>query len=311
MAEPGARPLTLETLRGWPLPSPATGGDKEAKGRALIIAGSRRLGGVAALCATAALRAGAGKVTIATAQSTAGLTAIAMPECKVIGLPESGLGMRASPELAELGQFNSVLIGCGMEDEASVLQLVRDAVPRLRYQHLILDAYAMGAVAGLQTGGPTDERATLITPHPGEMAHLRNIDKDLVLQNALAQASSAATGYGALVALKSAHTYLASPSGEAWHYDGSGHLGLGVSGSGDVLAGLITGFAARSSNLMQAAAWGVVMHGQAASRLEQRTGSTGYLARELAAEVPPLLTGLSGGAPGDAENHWKRLENLQ
>jgi NAD(P)H-hydrate repair Nnr-like enzyme with NAD(P)H-hydrate dehydratase domain len=81
---------------------------------------------------------------------------------------------------------------------------------------------------------------------------------------------------------------IATPQGRAWRFDG-GSPGLATSGSGDVLAGLMGGFAARGMPPEQAAAWAVVAHARAGRNLGRRVGPLGYLARELAAEVPGVI----------------------
>lgn len=86
---------------------------------------------------------------------------------------------------------------------------------------------------------------------------------------------------------------IVSPEGERWQHEG-GNVGLATSGSGDVLAGIIAGLAARGATLAQAAGWGVVLHAQAGERLAARMGRLGYLARELADEVPALLEQAAG-----------------
>jgi NAD(P)H-hydrate repair Nnr-like enzyme with NAD(P)H-hydrate dehydratase domain len=91
-----------------------------------------------------------------------------------------------------------------------------------------------------------------------------------------------------VVALKGATTVLATPDGKLWQHQG-GNAGLAISGSGDTLAGIIVGLLARGASLEQAAAWGVVLHAAAGEQLALRCGPLGYLARELAAEVPALL----------------------
>jgi len=90
------------------------------------------------------------------------------------------------------------------------------------------------------------------------------------------------------VVMKGPLTYVVAPSGQAWRNEGGGP-GLGTSGSGDVLAGLIAGFAARGASALDAALWGVWVHGQAGARLAGSVGSLGFLARELGAEVPAIL----------------------
>ena len=81
---------------------------------------------------------------------------------------------------------------------------------------------------------------------------------------------------------------IASPDGAAWIHEG-GNAGLAMSGSGDTLAGIVAGLVARRVTLEQAAAWGVALHARAGEMLAERVGPLGYLARELAAEIPGLL----------------------
>jgi NAD(P)H-hydrate repair Nnr-like enzyme with NAD(P)H-hydrate dehydratase domain len=94
------------------------------------------------------------------------------------------------------------------------------------------------------------------------------------------------------VALKGALTVIAAPSGMQWCHRG-GNSGLAISGSGDVLAGLIAGLAARGASLEQAAAWGVALHAMAGEQLALKHGPLGYLAREISGEIPALLRALT------------------
>ena len=113
-----------ECLRRWPLPQPDADGDKEERGRVLIIAGSREMPGAVILAANAALNAGAGKLTVATAASVAGLVATAIPEARVIELAETeagGIDQSAVERVRELlPHVDAVLIGPGMQDEPAV-----------------------------------------------------------------------------------------------------------------------------------------------------------------------------------------------
>jgi ADP-dependent NAD(P)H-hydrate dehydratase len=94
------------------------------------------------------------------------------------------------------------------------------------------------------------------------------------------------------VALNGATTVIAAPGGALWQHQG-GNIGLAISGSGDTLAGIIAGLAARGATLEQAAAWGVALHASAGEQLSLRFGVLGYLAREISAEVPALLRTLA------------------
>ncbi len=92
-----------------------------------------------------------------------------------------------------------------------------------------------------------------------------------------------------MIALKGARTVIAAPDGTLWQHKGAGNIGLAISGSGDVLAGIIAGLLARGAAPEQAACWGVALHARAGDRLAERLGTLGYLAREISMEVPALL----------------------
>jgi hydroxyethylthiazole kinase-like uncharacterized protein yjeF len=138
----------------------------------------------------------------------------------------------------------------------------------------------------------------VITPHAGEMATILGMDKGEVERDPLAIARRAADELGAVVALKGPETFIASPEGEAYCYS-SGNVGLATSGSGDVLAGIVGGLLARGADPLRAAAWAVYLHGEAGNALAATMGRIGFLARELADEIPPILQRL-GEAPRHA-----------
>ncbi|MDQ3058884.1 MAG: NAD(P)H-hydrate dehydratase [Pseudomonadota bacterium] len=290
------RELDTLTLRGWPLPAADDGADKEDRGQVLVVAGSREIPGAAMLAATAALRAGAGKLTIATAHSVAPGLALAMPEARVIALPESAQGGLAAAGAALLhavaGDCSAALIGPGLLDGPGSADFVLALLAQLKNTPVILDALAMDAALHAQRF----EQPLLLTPHAGEMAHLSGRSKDEVQADPLALAQAMARKRNAVVALKGALTFIVSPEGAAWRHV-SATPGLGTSGSGDVLAGIMAGLAARGAPLVQAAAWGVVLHALAGRRLARRHGRLGFLARELPAQIPSVMHGI-GAAPG-------------
>lgn len=293
----GDAPVRLdgEALRSWPLPPLDDGADKEARGRVLVIAGSREVAGAALLAATAALRVGAGKLVLATAASVATALAIAMPEARVIALPETsagGLDPDGAPALEPVVRAaRAVLVGPGMVDPAASTDLVARLMPWLRGRAVVLDAQAMDAVMRLRRF----DEPLLLTPHAGEMAHLSGARKEHVLAEPLRAAREAAARWNAVVALKGPQTVIARPDGGAWLHEG-GNAGLATSGSGDTLAGAIAGLAARGAPLEQACAWGVVLHARAGEQLAERLGPVGYLARELPLEMLAVLRGLEAQA---------------
>ncbi len=286
-------------LRGWALPMPGDGGDKEERGSLLVVGGSRQMPGAVILAATAAMRAGAGKLAIATGNSVAQLVALAIPESRVVGLPETDDGGIATAGAAALesmqGKVDAVLIGPGMLDEPAICDFVHALLPMLEGVPVILDAAAMGVVCNADAGGAgflgRYGAQVLLTPHAGEMAHLSGASKEDVAKAPDAMARRMAQRWQAMVALKGPITYIAAPDGRLWKHEG-GNVGLAASGSGDTLAGIIVGLAARGAALEQAGAWGVALHARAGDRLAERSGPLGYLTRDLAAEVPLLMHAL-------------------
>lgn len=276
------QPLDSALLRSMPLP-PGDGG-KDARGRVLIAGGGPQMPGAVLLAGEAAVRAGAGKLQLAVAASAAPALGVAVPEARVIALPErdEALADDAHEALkAHLTQCDALLLGPGlMADGEPLARAVLEGAGPLA---LMLDA---GALGGLSPG--VARTPLILTPHAGEMARLLDVSRGVVEADPLVAARRAADRFGAVVAMKGASTYVVEPGGRATMYAGGGP-GLGVSGSGDVLAGVIVGLLARGVDPYAATAWGVWLHGEAGRRLAERIGPLGFLARELARELPALL----------------------
>jgi ADP-dependent NAD(P)H-hydrate dehydratase len=128
----------------------------------------------------------------------------------------------------------------------------------------------------------------VLTPHAGEMAALCDCSKDEVLADPLGMARTAARRLKAVVIMKGAVTFIVSPDGAAWRHEG-GPPGLGVSGSGDVLAGVVGGLLARGAAPLEAALWGVRLHAAAGVRLSRDIGPLGFLASEIVDVLPGVL----------------------
>jgi ADP-dependent NAD(P)H-hydrate dehydratase len=284
--------IDARLLREWPLPEPGAFADKEERGSLLIVAGSRETPGAASLAAIAALRAGAGKLTVATVASMASGFALAHPEARIVALPETEAGGIAPEGLAKieslLGQVDAVLIGPGLMDTTATRGFARRVVKRATRAAIVLDALAMDLILDVRRF----DRPLLLTPHAGEMAHLFGLSKEQITGDPERYAREAALRWNAVVALKGASTFVAAPDGGCWCHV-STHVGLATSGSGDALAGIIAGLATRGAPLAQAAAWGVALHSRAGRALAERVGPIGYLASELAAEVPRLMQRLA------------------
>jgi len=282
-------PLTRATLEAFPLPAVEDGG-KETKGRILVVAGCRSMPGAALLAATAAMRAGAGKLRIATVATIAPHVAAAMPEAMVVGFAEDdegGFAPSATEQIVEQAEsVDAVVAGPGMAGnsacEAMAAGLIRTGAK------LALDA------ALLRKLSPTDGRRAdpgglpILLPHAGELAWLLDRDKTDVQADPLGSGLDAARRYSANVLVKGVTSHVVTPDGRAWRFTG-GAPGLGVSGSGDVLAGVVGGLLARGADPITALLWSVLLHGEAGESLSEKIGPVGFLARELPGQIPALL----------------------
>jgi hydroxyethylthiazole kinase-like uncharacterized protein yjeF len=293
-------------LRSWPLPRPNGESDKNSRGRVLAVAGGAGSPGAAILTGVAALRAGAGKLQIAAPARVAAPLAIAMPEARVLGVAETDAGdiaAAAADDIAALAaRCDAVVAGPGQADEAAA-GAVALRLLTLDGPALLLDAAAMTGLAREAEQVRRASNRLVVTPHAGEMAALLGVEIAAVRAEPLVAGRRAAAVLQAVVVMKGAETFVVSPDGAAWRH-AFGPPGLGVGGSGDVLAGIIAGLLARGAAPVQAAVWAVFVHAQAGLRLSRRIAPLGFLAREILDEVAPLLGALeaqsAAGSPAAA-----------
>jgi len=279
-------------LQEWPLPRPSGDSDKEGRGSVLVVGGEVSLPGAVVLAGIAALRAGAGKLQIATCRSIAPLVGVTVPEALAIGLDETRAGNISSTAVRQLrplvDKADAILIGPGMTGNEDERRFVIDLLAACNDVQAVIDAGALDALADFPSAIHKFNGKAVITPHAGEMARLTETTPDSVTQNPERTASDVSTTLNAVVALKGARTFIASPDGDLFCYE-AGDVGLATSGSGDTLAGVIAGLVARGASPLHAALWGVFLHGSAGNRLAKRIGRIGYLARELLDEIPPIM----------------------
>lgn len=286
------RPLDRDTLRDFPLPRHGDAGDKEDRGRVLIVAGSRELAGAAWLAGHAGLRAGAGKLQIATAAGIALHLGVAIPEARVIGLEETEEGCLApsgiEPVLKWAKDAQALMIGCGLQHGApldAMLDALLDSGLRLP---LVLDAAVLGSLPPRAEKLRRWKGGAVLLPHAREMARLLECEAEEVEADPLAAARRAAETYGCVAAIKGQYSFLVDAEGRAFRFEGGG-VGLATSGSGDTLAGIVGGLAARGADPLTAALWGIYLHGEAGRQLAREVGRIGFLARELLDRIPALL----------------------
>jgi ADP-dependent NAD(P)H-hydrate dehydratase len=284
-----AAKLDRHALEQHPLP-PVIDGGKETKGRILIVAGSRSVPGAALLSAIAAMRAGAGKLKIATVESAAMALGVAMPEAMVIGIPEAndgGFAGGAVDQIADLAhEVDAVVAGPGVKRSAMCKRLA----------DVLLESKAAIAldVALLEALEPLHERelgrrtTPVLLPNANELASLLDCEPRHIEDDPVGCGHRAAQLYRSVVLVKGVTSHVVTPQGECWTY-GGGAPGLGVSGSGDVLAGIVGGLLARGAEPLNALLWAVWLHGEAGARLAERIAPIGFLAREIADEIPSLM----------------------
>lgn len=277
---PPAETVTPQVLRGWALPEVDDGGDKNARGTVLVVGGSASTPGALLLTGLAALRTGAGKLQMITVEATSVALAVAVPEAGVTGIGADPLGTDAADEVVRRSErASSLILGPGLMDKDAALGLLRAVLPRLEDTPVVLDGLALTALA--REPGLLEGVTAVLTPNAGELAALLDGSGAEELDAALEVASR----YAAVV---SSPGWVAAPDGRTWCVEAGG-IGLGTSGSGDVLAGLVGGVLARGASAEQAAAWGQYLHSAAGDLLTARIGRVGFLARELLDEVPVVL----------------------
>ncbi|WP_375423491.1 NAD(P)H-hydrate dehydratase [uncultured Friedmanniella sp.] len=289
---PTGQEVTPSLLRRWGLP--AAGESKYGRGQVLIVGGAATTPGAVQLAGLAALRMGAGHLTMAVAASAAVPMAVATPEAGVIGLPQNERGSVLGADLRaiadDLSSADVVTVGVGLDDPEETAVLLRTLVPQLGEETwLVLDAYALGVLPGLDDEVLAPVRGRLVlTPNSSEAARL--LDRELAEGTAERQAdvSEIARRYGAVVSCSGA---VANADGEVWQVS-AGNGGLATSGSGDVQVGAVSGLLGRAGDADQAAVWGTHVHAAAGDRLAARVGALGFLARELLTELPVVLSEL-------------------
>ena len=270
------------------LPARPAVGHKGTFGHLLLVAGSRGKSGAAVLAAEAALRSGAGLVTVAAPASLQTTLAIKLTEAMTAPLDEvdGALAGTALAQIAALWQDKKVLaLGPGLGRSAATAALVRLVIQDCPLP-LVLDADALFALAGhceLLALRPVG--TTILTPHPGEMAHLLGVSIGEIEADRVGTARRFAEELGVVLVLKGARTVIAAPDGGIL-INPTGHAGMATGGMGDLLTGIIAALLCQGAPPLAAAAAGVWLHGSSGDRLRSRFGEAGLLASDLLAEIP-------------------------
>ena len=288
--------ITSEWARSA-LPARPNSANKGTFGRVLAVVGSENYIGAAYLACMGAARVGAGIVTLSTARSLQPTLASKLTEITYAPLPESAKGTlsekAASAILSILPYYKVMLMGCGIGQHAHTKDFVKDIIEGLppKPSILVLDADALNILSEIQGWWEKLPETTILTPHAGEMARLTGNTIEEVQSNRLDICRRAAMDWGKVVVLKGAFTVVADPRGYA-RVSSAANAGLATAGTGDVLAGAITGLAAQSIPLFDAAALGVYLHAVAGDLARSEMGDAGMLANDLLPLLPRVIKGL-------------------
>jgi len=280
------RPSPVVPVADLPrLPPRAADAHKGTFGRVLVVAGSRGMSGAAVLCASAALRGGAGLVRLALPASLLPIAAAANPCYMTAPLPEDAHGQLAAAggELLELVRASTVAaLGPGLGRGDEVGQVV-GAVLEHTGPPLVLDADALHALIPRLALLARQQRPLVLTPHPGEFAALTGAGVPEPEQRQ-EQALRFAATHGVVLVLKGHRTVITD--GRRLALNSTGNPGMATGGSGDVLTGLIAALLAQGLEAFAAAQLGVYLHGLAGDLACAELGEVGLIASDLLHYLP-------------------------
>ena len=289
----------FELLEGWRLADLLPPRDPESHkgtyGHLLVVAGAAGTLGAALLATRAAVRCGAGLVTLGVCESLAGLADASSLESMTLALPETDEGRlarsAAAVVLGACASRDALALGSGTGAMGETGEAVRQIVLQARLP-LVLDADGINVFAGegAELAGRTVP--TVLTPHPGEIGRLLDRPVPRSPDERRDAALEAARLTGAVVVLKGHQTLVAGPEGEL-AVNPTGNPGLATGGSGDVLTGVIGALLARGLEAFDAACLGAYAHGAAGDRVAEEQGEEGLVAGDLVKALPEVLRDLA------------------
>jgi ADP-dependent NAD(P)H-hydrate dehydratase len=276
-----------------PLPARAADSHKGSFGRVLVVAGSRGMSGAAVLCASAALRSGAGLVRLAVPREIQAIVASSNPCYTTACLPQDDHGRlddTAEPELMELVLANDVVAaGPGLGHSASISRLIQ-ALLRWSTVPLVLDADALNNLQGHLPALSQSTAPRILTPHPGEFARLLQIEVAEVKARRQELAVQFAAEHGVVLVLKGNGTLVTD--GQKLYRNTSGNPGMATGGTGDVLTGLIAALVGQGLMPFTAAQLGVYLHGLAGDLARNVLGEVSLTAADLLDYLPRAFLSL-------------------
>jgi len=260
-------------------------------GKVVVVAGSRGYTGAAALCAEAALRAGAGLVYLAVPESLLPAMEAKLTEVIKLGLPDvdGALARGALEKILEFSQDKDVLVvGPGLGRHPQTVKTVHQLIVQAS-KLLVVDADGLNALGTAAEKLLAQRTApTVLTPHPGELSRLIAKSVDEIEADRVGIARETAKQLHSVVVLKGVPTVIATPDGEVF-INSTGNSGLASGGSGDVLTGCLGGLLAQGLDSITASVCAVYLHGRAADLLKPELGERGMIAGDVLRALPRAL----------------------
>jgi ADP-dependent NAD(P)H-hydrate dehydratase / NAD(P)H-hydrate epimerase len=260
-------------------------------GHLLVLAGSVGKTGAAAMACEAALRMGAGLVTLGIPRSLNPIMEVKLTEAMTEPLPETSkqtLSLKAlGPILRLCEKKKAVILGPGLGTTKETQQLILKLVKTLDLP-LILDADALTALATSPQTLPSKNPSLILTPHPGEMARLIGSTVKEVQNDRIGVSRSFSQGSNAFLVMKGYRTLIATPRKEIF-INPTGNPGMATGGTGDVLTGMIGGLISQGEDILTALRVAVYLHGLAGDRVAREKGEKSLVATDLIEQIPQLL----------------------
>lgn len=265
--------------------------NKGTFGKVLIIAGSESYVGAPYLAAAAAYRVGAGLVTLATTSTVQNIVGKKLPEVTFLILPEENgsIGSDSYEIIADrLKEYDVMLAGPGLGQSHSVVEFIGRLLKIKTLPQMVIDGDGLSIISNMNEWWKELDRDVVLTPHPGEMSRLTGLSIDEIQKDRVNITQKFAREWEKAVVLKGANTIIASPGGEIMESQFI-NPGLATAGTGDVLAGIISGMLAQGLTAFDAACVGVYIHGLAGEKIKEKIGNAGVLASDLLPILPLII----------------------
>lgn len=306
---PSKKYLLTEAIVQDLLPLRKGNAHKGDAGRVTVAAGSPGYTGAAALAAAGAVKAGAGLVSLLAPLSCRDILSIKLTEVMVHGLLERMPGIlgggAVSDIVAKANAGDVLAIGPGLGTAENTQDVIREVIKKTEVP-MVIDADALTALKGHLEILQENTAPKVLTPHPGEMARLLNMDADEADKCRLAIAEKYAREWNCIIVLKGAPTVIGCPDGSVY-INTTGCNAMATGGSGDVLTGIIAGLACQNISLQEAALCGVYLHGLAGELASD--GTVGLAAGDIA-ELLPAARQLAENVDDDADYIYNYALNM-